>query len=227
MDVTVIGTGNMGRAISRRLARGGADVLLVGKDLEATRRVAAEAAAADETGVQADDFRKALAGTAGSIRAAELADALAEDVVVLALWHQQALDFARANAAALSGKVVVDIANPLNATYDGLVTPPGSSAAEELARVAPGTRVVKAFNTTFAPTLAAGAVAGQPLDVFLAGDDADAKTVVARLIEAAGLRALDVGPLERARQLEGLGLLHIVLQGTLGTGFASAVKIVS
>jgi predicted dinucleotide-binding enzyme len=227
MGVTVIGPGNMGRAISRRLACGGTDVLLVGKDIEATRRAAAEAAASDEDGVRADDFREALAGTAGSIRAAELADALAEDVVVLALLHQQALDFARANASALSGKVVLDIANPLNATYDGLVTPPGSSAAEELARVVPGAKVVKAFNTTFAPTLEAGAVAGQPLDVFLAGDDAEGKAAVARLIEAGGLRAVDVGPLERARQLEGLGLLHIALQGTLGTGFASAVKILS
>ena len=227
MGVTVIGAGNMGRAISRRLACGGADVLLVGKDLEATRRAAAEAAASHEDGVRADDVREALAGTAGSIRAADLADALAGDVVVLALWHRQALDFARANAAALRGKVVVDIANPLNPTYDGLITPPGSSAAEELARVVPGAKVVKAFNTTFAPTLAAGAVAGQPLDVFLAGDDAEAKAAVARLIEAGGLRALDVGPLERARQLEGLGLLHIVLQGTLGTGSASAVKILS
>jgi 8-hydroxy-5-deazaflavin:NADPH oxidoreductase len=227
MDITVIGIGNMGRAISRRLACGGADVLLVGKDLEAARRVAAEAAATPEDCVGVDELREALAGTAGSIRAADLADGLAEDVVVLALWHQQALDFARANAAALRGKVVVDIANPLNPTYDGLVTPPGSSAAEELARLVPGAKVVKAFNTTFAPTLTAGAVAGQPLDVFVAGDDGEAKATVARLIEAGGLRAIDVGPLEQARQLEGLGLLHIALQATLGTGFASAVKIIS
>ncbi len=87
--------------------------------------------------------------------------------------------------------------------------------------------MVKAFNTTFAGTLEEGEVAGQPLDVFLAGDDADAKARLTKLLLAAGLRPLDVGPLKRARQLEGLGLLHITQQAALNTGFASAVKIIS
>jgi predicted dinucleotide-binding enzyme len=87
--------------------------------------------------------------------------------------------------------------------------------AGELAAALPaGARVVKAFNTTFSGTLVEGQVAGQPLDVFLAGDDE-------------GLRAIDTGPLERARQLEGLGFLHITLQQLLGTGFGSAVKILA
>jgi len=87
--------------------------------------------------------------------------------------------------------------------------------------------VVKAFNTTFAGTLNDGEVAGQPLDVFLAGDDASAKARVAQLVQAGGLRPLGVGPLKRARQLEGLGLLHITQQNSLNTGFGSAVKILS
>lgn len=84
---------------------------------------------------------------------------------------------------------------------------------------------MKAFNTTFGGTLIGGQVAGQPLDVFLAADDAAAKATVAGLVEAGGLRAIDAGPLRRARQLEGLGFLHITLQFTLDTGFATAVKI--
>lgn len=90
-----------------------------------------------------------------------------------------------------------------------------------------GARVLKAFNTTFAGTLVEGQVAGHPLDVFIAGDDEWAKEIVAQLARDGGLRAIDVGPLERARYLEGFGFLHMVVQQQLGAGFASAVKVIS
>ena len=100
--------------------------------------------------------------------------------------------------------------------------------AEELAAALPANaRVVKAFNTTFSGTLVEGQVAGQPLDVFLAGDDEGAKETVAQLVRDGGLRAIDVGPLERARELEGLGLLGITLQQPLGLNFQSAWKLIS
>ena len=128
----------------------------------------------------------------------------------------------------LAGKVVVDISNPLNETFDALATSPGTSAAEEVAATVPaGARVVKAFNTTFSGTLVEGQVAGQPLDVFIAGDDEEAKETVAQLVRDGGLRAIDVGPLERARQLEGLGFLIITLQQPLGLNFQSAWKLIS
>jgi 8-hydroxy-5-deazaflavin:NADPH oxidoreductase len=137
------------------------------------------------------------------------------------------LDVVRRLGAALDGKVVVDISNPLNPTYDGLVTAPGTSAAETIRAALPAhARLVKAFNTTFAGTLVAGQVAGQPLDVFIAGDDADAKETVATLVRDGALDPVDVGPLERARQLEQLGFLGISLQGPLGTGFMSGWKLV-
>jgi predicted dinucleotide-binding enzyme len=84
---------------------------------------------------------------------------------------------------------------------------------------------VKAFNTTFAPTLAAGEVAGHALDVLIAGDDEAAKKKVAQLASDAGLRPLDVGPLSRAQQLEQLGFLHISIQEPLGLGYASTLKL--
>jgi predicted dinucleotide-binding enzyme len=128
----------------------------------------------------------------------------------------------------LAGKVVVDIANPLNETFDGLATAPGTSAAEEVAASAPpGARVVKAFFTTLSGTLVEGQVAGQPLDVFIAGDDDEAKEAVAQIVPDGGLRAIDVGPLERARQLEGLGFPEIPLQQPLGLYFQSAWKLIS
>ena len=88
-----------------------------------------------------------------------------------------------------------------------------------------GTMVVKAFNTTFASTLVAGQVAGQKLDVLIAGDDQAAKQTIAALVDAGGLRAVDVGPLKRARQLEQVGLFHMAVQDQLGSGFGSAVKL--
>ncbi len=157
--------------------------------------------------------------------AGEVGDPLAGDVVVLAVWYAAVDDVLGRYRDQLDGKVVVDITNPVNETFDGLVTPPDGSAAQELAAAAPGAKVVKAFNTTFANTLRGGEVAGQPLDVFLAGDDEDAKATVAQLAEDGGLRPIDAGPLRRARELEAAGLLHMSVQRTLGSGFGSALKI--
>ena len=149
------------------------------------------------------------------------------DIIILASAFAANLETVRQLGGELDGKVVVDISNPLNATYDGLVTPPGTSAAESIRDALPrGARVVKAFNTTFAPTLLTGQVAGQVLDVFIAGDDEAAKAVVATIVRDAGLNAIDVGPLVRARQLEALALLGITLQPRLGTGFGTAWKLV-
>jgi predicted dinucleotide-binding enzyme len=101
-------------------------------------------------------------------------------VVVLPTPYDAALDFAGIRGEELAGKVVVDITNPVDWTsFDRLVTPADSSAAEEIAARAPGARVVKAFNTTFAATLVPGEVAGHQLDVFLASDDEAAKGTVA------------------------------------------------
>jgi predicted dinucleotide-binding enzyme len=128
----------------------------------------------------------------------------------------------------LAGKIIVDITNPIDFNTMSPIVAADSSGAEEIAKAAPaGAKIVKAFNTIFAGTLLAGQVAGQPLDVFIAGDDADAKATVSQLISSGGMRAVDAGPLQRARQLEALGLLHMVVQFTLNTGFSSAVKIIT
>ena len=203
MKVSIIGAGNMARGIGTRVLAGGNDLELVARDRSAAQSLA------DELG------GGTVSGSASG------------DVVVLAIPYGAAADVIAAHGDELRGKVVVDITNPVDwSTFEGLVTPADSSAAEEIAKLLPdGTPVVKAFNTTFAPTLAAGEVAGQSLDVLLAGDDADAKEKVASVVEAGGLRPLDIGPLRRARQLEQLGFLHITAQEPLGAGFASAVKL--
>jgi len=98
------------------------------------------------------------------------------DVVVLAVPYPSVAEILSTRGASLAGKVVVDITNPLNfETFDSLTVPADSSAAAEIARQLPDSRVVKAFNTTFAGTLAAGTVGDNPTTVLVAGDDADAK----------------------------------------------------
>jgi 8-hydroxy-5-deazaflavin:NADPH oxidoreductase len=134
------------------------------------------------------------------------------DVVVLAVYYGALADVVAQRGVQLDGKVVVDITNPLDVTtMDALVVPADGSAAAELAVALPRSRVVKAFNTTFAATLAAGTVGGLPTTVLIAGDDADAKSQLAGIITAGGLRAMDAGSLRRARELEALAFLQITL----------------
>jgi 8-hydroxy-5-deazaflavin:NADPH oxidoreductase len=203
MQIAIVGTGNMARGIASRALAGGHDVTLVG-----TERSKAEA----------------LAGELGG--SARAGDAPQGDVVVLAVPYPALADVVEAHRDALAGAVVVDITNPLDfSTFTPLQLDAGS-AAQEVAAAAPDAKVVKAFNTTFAGTLAEGSVSGQPLDVFIAGDDDGAKATVSQLVEDGGMRAVDAGPLARAHELEALGYLHMALQEPLGTGFASAVKVV-
>ncbi len=209
MKVTIIGCGNMGRAIGTLAVAGGHEVEIV------DREPAEAKALADDLG--------------GSATALDPDAPFGDEVVVFAVYYPGIKDAVRQYADQLAGKVVVDITNPVDAeTWDNLATPPGTSSAEEIAQLVPeGTSVVKAFNTTFAGTLSQGQVAGQPLDVFLASDDRGAKEVVSRLVGDGGLRPVDAGPLARAHELEALGFLHMVVQEPLGTGYASTVKVLS
>jgi NADPH-dependent F420 reductase len=209
MDVTIIGTGNMARGIGSRVIAGGHDLTVVGKEAEKAQAVISDIGGEGSAGVADADAR------------------IEGDVVVLAVYYPDARSFVEEHGDQLAGKVVVDITNPVNETFDDLVVPPDSSATAELAALAPDARFVKAFNTTFATTLREGEVSGQKLDVLIAGDDEQAKGSVAELARDGGLNAIDAGPEKRARELEALGLLHMGVQGTLGTGFSSAVKIVA
>ena len=211
MNVTIIGSGNMARGIGSRLVAGGNSVRILDRDPEKAEALAGEL--------------RELSGA--EVTVGSFGDPIEDDVVVLAVPYDAVDSIADQYSSGLSGKVVVDITNPVDwESFDRLVTPPDSSAAEEIDRLIPEATVVKAFNTTFAGTLVGGEVGGQPLDVFVASDDSGAKQKVSGLIEAGGLRPVDAGPLRRARQLEGLGFLHMTLQQPLGTGFASAVKVV-
>jgi len=171
------------------------------------------------------DHSSALASSlTGDVTSGAVGDQITGEIVVLPVPYPAAAPVVKQYGKSLAGKVIIDITNPVDfATFDSLVTPPDSSAAEEIAKIVPaGANVVKAFNTTLAGTLVAGSVAGPSLDVLIAGDDAEAKAKVVALVQAGGMRALDAGPLRRARQLEQAGYLRMLLQQPLGTSYGSA-----
>ena len=192
-DITIIGSGNMARAIGLRAVAAGRSVQVLDRSPDNAAKLAAELGSKTSSG--------------------SLGDVPEGDIVVLALYFEPAKEVAMHYGDTLSGKTVVEISNPVNMqTGDSLEVEPGTSAAEEVARLLPGARVVKAFNTTFASTLAEGSAKGMPLDVFIASDSEPARNEVAAFVAAAGLRPLQVGALRHARELEGMQLLVIGLQ---------------
>jgi NADPH-dependent F420 reductase len=208
--ISILGTGDMARAIAIRLLAAGMDVTILGTQAKKADELAAE-------------LRGEATGNA-TVTTGTLGDPISNDIVVLAVPYDAARRLLEQYGSQLGGRIVIDITNPVNATFDDLVTSPGSSGAEEFARLVPDAKVVKAFNTTFAAALVSGRVAGQQLDILLASDHTDATVRVAEIIQAAGLRPIEAGGLHRARNLESLGLLHIALQSRLGTAFRSAVR---
>ena len=208
-SISIIGLGNMAGALAGRALAGGNAVEIIGRD----RAKAEELAAA---------LGGATVGTAGA--------APAGDIVVLAVPYTSAAAVVSEYGDALRGKVIIDITNPVSSDFKGFVTPDGSSGAQEIAKAAPaGAHVVKAFNTLFSNVLAAGPAEGRPLDVFIAGDDAQAKTRVSAFIESLGLRPMDTGELPMARALENVALLELGLvnHSVKHTDFSLGVNILS
>jgi predicted dinucleotide-binding enzyme len=190
-SISIIGLGNMASALADRSLAGGNAVEIIGRDPAKAKELAAALAGA-------------TVGTAGT--------APAGDIVILAVPYASAAAVVSEYGDALHGKVIIDITNPITPDFKGFVTPEGSSGAQEIAKAAPaGAHVVKAFNTLPSDVLAAGSVEGRPLDVFIAGDNAQAKARVSVFIESLGLRPMDAGQLPMARALENATLLQLGL----------------
>jgi predicted dinucleotide-binding enzyme len=200
--ISIIGSGNMASAIGTLAIKGGNAVEVIGRD---------GAKAAALTRALGDG---ATTGTWGTPPAG--------DIVILAVLFDSAVPVVREYGDALAGKIVVDITNPFNTDASGLAVPHDTSVAQMVAAASPAsTRVVKAFNTLFRDVLAAG---GQ--DVFMAGDDAQAKASVSAFITSVGHRPRDAGDLSMAHWLEGAGLLEMGLaRNGLGFNFALGVNL--
>lgn len=134
------------------------------------------------------------------------------DLVILAVPYAALATIADDYGEQLTGKAVVDITNPVNfETFDSLVVPVGSSAAAELQKKLPGSKVLKAFNTNLAATLLAGTVGDLTTTVLVAGDDTEAKRALISAVTAGGLDAIDAGSLARAHELEAIGFQQLTL----------------
>ena len=151
------------------------------------------------------------------------------DVVVLAVPYPALQQVLAERADQLAGKVVVDITNPLNfETFDSLVAPADGSRASELAKSLPESRVLKAFNTNFAATLATKTVGdAHPTTVLVAGDDDLAKQALIDIVRAGGVNAVDAGSLSRARELESVGFLQLTLAVQEKVGWNAGVALVA
>ncbi len=203
-SISIIGRGKMGSAIADLAAQAGADIQII-------KRSAGRGSSADRSGV---DYGM-------------LGDELTGDIVVLAVPYEAYPSILEHYRDRLDGKVIIDISNAIDfSTYEDLLVPPDSSTALELAKqLPPGPAVVKAFNVNFGDTLSTGTNGLTPTAVLFAGDDPQAKIAVTALIEGAGLRAVDVGPLTRARELESIGFLQIVLAAAGKTRFESGFTL--
>ena len=207
-NISIIGTGIMASALAGRALAGGNAVEIIGRDPDKAKELAA-----------------ALDGATVGTSVAP-----AGDIVVLAVPYASAAAVVSEYGDALHGKVIVDITNPITPDLSGFLTPEGTSGAQEIAKAAPaGAHVVKAFNTLPSDVLAAGSAEGRPLDVFIAGDDAEAKARVSAFIESLGMRPLDTGQLPMARALENATLLHLglVAHSVKHTNFFLGVNILS
>jgi len=200
--ISIIGSGSMASAIAGRAAKAGYTVEIMGRDTAKVQSLADKLGPAAKTGAY---------GTAP-----------AGDIVILAVPYSGATAVVSDYGAALDGKVIIDITNPIAPDLSGLVTPPGSSGAQEIAKVLPaGAPVVKAFNTIFGHVIAQG----ERLDAFFAADDVHARTRAFAFLERLGLRAFDVGGLPMAQSLEALGLMMIGLAKSGAGTWDFAMKV--
>jgi 8-hydroxy-5-deazaflavin:NADPH oxidoreductase len=167
------------------------------------------------TGAMANAIGGILAGggaTVEYIGHSEATDTVSGDIAILAVPYPAVAGVLAQYGDQFAGKTVVDITNPLNfETFDSLTVPDGSSATAVIAAELPSSRVLKAFNTTLAATLVGKKIGPLQTTVLIAGDDSDAKSALAALVEAGGVTALDAGSLRRAHELEAVGFLQLTL----------------
>ncbi len=202
MKVAIIGTGRVGSAQARGFLKAGHDVVMGSRDPAKTPLV-------QGTG---------LLSQKDAVRFGE--------VVVLAVPHAAMKDVLQTIGPELfRDKIVMDVSNVIGANGEwamGFTT----SAAEDIAKMLPGAKVVKAFNTVFAVNQDQGKVGGERLVLLVAGDDPKAKGVILDYGKALGFDSIDAGPLSSARYLEPMGMLIIRLGLELKMGVNIGYRLV-
>ena len=198
--ISIIGSGNMATAIGTRAVKHGHTVEFMSRNTAKVQALAAQIG------------NGATVGTFGARPTG--------DIVIVAVLYTGAVDVVAHYGDALAGKILVDITNPFNADARGIVTTEGASVSQQIAAVAPeGAHVLKAFNSIFQGVLAED----KPVDVFFAGESADAKARFAAFLESLDMRARDAGGLDMAYVLEWAGILLVGLARN-GAGFDIAFR---
>jgi NADPH-dependent F420 reductase len=197
--IAIIGaTGNMGSAIAKSIAGGPYRLLLKGNKQAELDSLVKDIQSKHPNA----EVESAVCPTEASWEA---------DIIIMAVPFEAEKEIAPMIKEVANQKIVVSIANPLNASYNGLVTPPDTSAAEELQKLLPHSKVVKAFNTTFAADFATPVINGIQADAFIAGNDEDALQTISDLVSTAGFQPIAAGDLSVSRTLENMQLLLIQL----------------
>jgi NADPH-dependent F420 reductase len=197
--IAIIGaSGNMGSAIAKSLSTSPYRLLLFGKEVGKLRSLVKEIKA---TNSSAD---AEVIGCA--------ADASWEaDIIIAAVPFAAEKEIADKIRQVATGKIVISISNPLNETYSGLVTASDTSAAEELQKLLPHSKIIKAFNTTFAGDFSQPIIDGKTIDAFIAGNDDEALETVSDVVKSAGFNPIKAGGLAISRTLENMQSLLIQL----------------
>ena len=197
--IAIIGaTGNMGSALAKTLSRGNNRLLLFANNQEKVKALVND--------IKSSNKKADVEGIECPTNASWEAD-----IIVMAVPYTAEKEIATRIKEVANQKVVISISNPLNENYDALVTPPDTSAAEELQKLMPNSKVVKAFNTVFASVFTTPEIDGKQVDVLIAGNDGNAMVTVSELVQTAGFNPLVTGELLVSRTLENMALLLIQL----------------
>jgi NADPH-dependent F420 reductase len=197
--IAIIGaTGNMGTGISKSLSKGNNRLLLFANDQNKVKALV-------------DDIKSNNANADVESHSCPANASWEADIIILAVPYAAEKELAAKIKDVANQKIVISIANPLNETYNGLVTDAGTSAAEELQKLLPNSKVIKAFNTTFAADFSTPVIDGKQVDAFVAGNDQSAIDTVSELVKTAGFNVMQAGDLSVSRTLENMALLLIQL----------------
>jgi 8-hydroxy-5-deazaflavin:NADPH oxidoreductase len=211
--IAIIGaTGNMGAAISKSISKGNYRLLLWERDINKSEALV--------NSIRLENTKAEVESIDCSVNASWEAD-----IIILAVPFLEEKKIAEKIKIVASQKIVISISNPLNETYAGLITDPGTSAAEELQKLLPNSKVIKAFNTTFAADFSHPTIDGKNIDAFIAGNDEDALGIVAELANTVGFNPILSGNLSVSRTLESMQLLLIQLNMKYNYNWLAGWKI--
>ena len=196
--IAIVGaTGNMGSAIAKALSKNGNyRLLLMANDQAKLVDLKLEL---EKNGTEA--FALSCAREAS----------WEADIIIVATPYEAEREVAEKIREVAAGKIVISISNPLNSAYNDLVTSPDTSAAEQLQKLLPNSKVVKTFNTTFAADFISPVIDGRQADAFIAGNNGVAVETVSEIVKTAGFNPIIAGDLTVSRTLERMQLLLIQL----------------